>query len=56
MILTSNTNATKILKQHILQGWLVDNKDRDRQLVIVGGRNKRPTNTAWRTAAIKKIH
>ena len=30
------------------------NNDRDHQVVVVGGPNKRPTNPRWRTAAILK--
>jgi len=49
----------KILKVSCYQNYSIDfnqilHNDRDHQVVVVGGHNRRPTNPRWRTAAILK--
>ena len=49
----------KILKVSCHRNYCIDfnqilQNDRDHQVVVVGGPNKRPTNPRWRTAAILK--
>ena len=51
----------KILKVSCYRNYCIDfnqiwRKDRDHQVVIVGGPSRRPTNPRWRTAAILKTN
>ena len=54
-----SSQTGKILKVSCYRNYCIDFKqilqnDRDHQVVVVGGPNRRPTNPRWRTAAILK--
>ena len=54
-----SSQTGKILKVSCYQNYCIDfnqilRNDRDHQVVVVGGPDRRPTNPRWRTAAILK--
>ena len=54
-----SSQTGKILKVSCYRNYCVDfnqilRNDRDHQVVVVGGPNRRPRNPRWRTAAILK--
>jgi len=60
MLGTLNSLKLKILKlaynrNHCIDFSQILDSDKDRQIVFVGGPNRRTTNPRWRTATILKI-
>ena len=54
-----SSQTGKILKVSCYRNYCIDfnqilHNDRDHQVVVVGGPNRRPTSPRWRTAAIVK--
>ena len=54
-----SSQTGKILKVSCYRNYCIDfnqilHNDRDHQVAVVGGPNRRPTNPSWRTAAILK--
>jgi len=57
--LAFSSQTGKILKVSCYRNYCIDfnqilHNDRDRQMVVVDGPNRRPTNPRWRTAAFLK--